>query len=271
MSEATATKRKSYDFAQDPISVNLHRPNSPKENKETHRIRKPTQEQWFLWGYEIYAQQRNLSQQELDEENKLRDRDDPIEYAYEKQYQEYEASRRIYLRNAVDVTAYKLDENEELQPHKTYELTPDLIDKVIGKDVAISGLYSCYCEIAEKSPTDSDGEIRVNQTIGRAEDAPVLLHVLRKPTEDETRQFYTEITRTYLVANQPDTVRVSLNLPVANQIYDSLILGIENANLGDQIFSEDRKQNFLDAINPVFKLKVLEEALEQEVWHFQYD
>jgi hypothetical protein len=149
----------------------------------------------------------------LDEENKLADRDGPIEYAYEKQYHEYEASRRIYLRNAVDVTAYKLDENEKPQPYKTYELTPDLIDKVIGKEAAISGLYSCYCELAEKSPTDSDGEIRVNQTIGRAEDAPVVVHVLRKPTEDETSQFQTEITRTYLVPDQPDTMRISLNLP----------------------------------------------------------
>jgi hypothetical protein len=271
MSEAAATQRKSYDFAQDPISVNLHRPNSSKENKETHCIRKPTQEQWFLWGYEIYEQRRNLSQQELEEENKLVDRDGPIEWAFEKQYDEYEASRRIYLRNAVDVTAYKLDENEKLQPYKTHELTPDVIDKVIGKDVAVSGLYSCYCELAERSPADSNDEIRVSQTIGRAEDAPIVVHVLRKPTEDETRQFQTEITRTYLVADKPDTVRVSLNLPVVNQIYDSLILRIENANLGNQTFSEESKQDFLDAINPVFKLKVLEEVFEQNVWHFQYD
>lgn len=271
MSEAAAKKRKSYDFAQDPISVNLHRPNSPRENKETHRIRKPRQEQWFLWGYEIYEQRRNLSQQEIDAENKLSEGEELIESGYERQYDESEASRRIYLKNAVDVTTFKLDEHEELQPYKTYELTSDLADKVIGKDVAISGLYSCYCELAEKSASDSEDEIRVDQTIGRAEDAPVVVHVLRKPTVDETRQFQTEITRTYLIWDKPDTVRISLNLPIINQIYDSLIIRIENGTLGTQGFSENTKESFLEAINPVFKLKVLEQVFEQDVWHFQHD
>lgn len=199
------------------------------------------------------------------------DRDDQVESVYERQYNEYDASREIYLTNAVDVTTYKADENGELRPYKTYELTPDLIDRVIGKDVVIGGLYSCYCELAERSAADLGYEIRVNQTIGRADDSPVVVHVLSKPTEDLTRRFQTELTRTYVVTNKRDTVRICLNLSAVKQIYNAMIVRIENGNLGDSPFSDDIKQDFLEAINPVFKLKVLEAAFEQDVWHFEYD
>jgi hypothetical protein len=266
-----ATKKNRYDFGEDPVSVNLNRPNLSIENKETHRIRKPSQKQWYRWGFDIYEQRRYLSQQELTDENQLADHDDEVESAYERQYDEYDASRDIYLKNAVDVTTYKLDETGELRPYKTYDLTSDFIDKVIGKDVVISGLYSCYCQVAAESLADLSDEIRVNQTIGRAEDSPVVIHVLGKPTEDLTRRLQSEITRKYLVHHKPDTVRICLNLPAVKQIYNAMILRIENATVGDSIFSEDTKEHFLEAVNPVFKLKVLEATFDRDVWHFNYD
>jgi hypothetical protein len=290
--DLTKQEATTYDFGTDPISVNLHRPNAATQNKETHRMHKPTVEQWLLWGHELYEERRNLSPEELEEESKLDD-DDPLEWAYQKQYNEHEASRRLYEAVAIDVTAYKLGKAEELQPSKTYPLTPELIGRVIGSDVAISGLYHCYCELEnasgqtideiedvertvigdanETSGENVSEEIRVRQTIGSSETAPSVVHVLRTATDEEGAKFLQETVRTYAVVGKPDTMRICLNLRAASDIYDAMLLRVEKGTVNGQQFDEKSRAVFKEAINPVFKLKVLEAALNTRLWHFASD
>lgn len=266
MSEDLTEQTTTYDFGVDPVSVNTYRPNDPRPNKLTHRLHKPTIEQWLLWGHEIYQEQRNLSPEEIQESNEMRDEDERIESGYQYHFNKYDASRRLYEAIAIDVTAYEPDENEELQPFETRPLTPELLDRaILGTDVAIRGLYNCYCELEEDSDADSSNDLRVRQTIGVSDFPPVVLHVLREATDEEKQRFATETLRTYLVPDKPDTVRICFDLRVASELYDAMILRVENATVEEQGFSDSTRAKFLKAVNPIFKLKVLEEALQIEL------
>lgn len=272
MSQAIKEQTQSYDFGTDPLSVNTYFPNQQKPNKLSHRLHKPTLEQWLVWGHEIYEERRNLSPEEIEETNKLRDANDPVAWAYEKQFNEYDASRRLYEVIAIDVTEYKLDDSGELQPAETYPLTPELLKRaIITKDVVISGLYKSYCELEESSGVDNTEEIYVRQTIGTSDTPPSVLHSLRKATDEERQKFQNESLRTYGVAGKNDTVRICVNLRVADDLYNAMLLRVENATVNGQPFDEASRAIFLKEINPVFKFKVLEAALQIKLMNFDYD
>jgi hypothetical protein len=271
MSQDITEQTPPYDFGADPVSMNTHRPNDPRPNKLTHRMRKPTIEQWLLWGHEIYEERRNLSEEEIREDNESRGEDDRIESTYQTSFNEFDASRRLYEAIAIDVTEYHPDENGELQPTRTHPLTPELLERaILGTDVAIGGLYKSYCNL-EESSQNGTGEVRVRQTIGSSDTPPSVLHVLREATEEERQKFKDETPRAYQVAGRPDTIRICNNLRVADDLYNSMLLHVENATVNGQGFNESTRAVFLKAINPVFKLKVLEEAVQIEMTTFYYD
>jgi hypothetical protein len=272
MSQAVKEQTQPYDFGADPVRVNIHLPNDPRPNKFTHRLRKPTLEQWLVWGHELYEERRNLSPEEIEEGNKLRDADDLVSWAYEKKFNEYDPSRRLYEAIAIDVTDYKLDESGELQPAETHPLTPKLLNRaILNKDVVISSLYKSYCELEESSGAEDTEEVRVRQTIGVSETPPSVLHALRKATDEERQKFQNESLRTYAVADNPDTIRICVNLRIADDLYNEMLLRVENATVNGQSFDEASHVTFLKEINPVFKFKVLEAALQIKLMNFDHD
>ena len=259
MSQDITEQTPPYDFGTDPVSVNIYRPNDPRPNKLVHRMHKPTTEQWLLWGHEIYEERRNLSEEEIRESNEMRDDDDPIESAYQTNFNEFDASHRLYEAIAIDVTEYHPDENGELQPTKTHPITPELLERaILGSDVAISSLYKSYCTLEERPEISAD-EVHVLQTIGSSDTPPSVLHVLRKATEEEHERFKDETPRAYQVAGKPDTIRICNNLRIVDDLYNAMLLRVEKATVNGEEFNESTRAAFLKAINPVFKLKVLEE------------
>lgn len=271
MNEDNTEQPVPFDFGTNPVSVNTYLPNISKPNKFVHRLHKPTIEQWILWGHEIYEERRNFSLEEIERENSSKDESEHIESGYEKSFNEYHASRRLYEAVAIDVTTYKPDENEKLQPAETRPITPEILERaILNTDVVISGLYKSYCELEQNSDAETD-EIYVRQTIGSSDSPPAVLHILRRATDDEQQKFQNESLRTYGVAGEQNTIRICLNLRVADDFYNAMLLRVDDATVDGQEFSESTRKTFLKAINPVFKLKVLEEALQAKVMNFDYD
>ena len=68
-----------------------------------------------------------------------------------------------------------------------------------------------------------------------------------------------------------EIIVLKLNLKAANDLYDELILKIENATVKGQLFTPETRSDFLQAINPVHKLRVLEPHLGINAWYFKID
>jgi len=60
-------------------------------------------------------------------------------------------------------------------------------------------------------------------------------------------------------------------LQAANELYDTLVVNVENATVKCQPFNAETRDNFLKEINPVHKLRVLEPHLNINAWHFKID
>jgi len=76
---------------------------------------------------------------------------------------------------------------------------------------------------------------------------------------------------TKLFTPSREIIQLQLNLSVANDFYNLLIKRIENATLGGMAFSAYTRAAFLDAINPVYKLRVLEPLFGVRAWYFKVD
>jgi hypothetical protein len=241
----------------------------------SHRLRVPTLEQWLVWGHEVYEERRYLTKQEWEEQNRVLGREEPeepeepVEYAYEHHFNEYDASRRLYKTIAIDVTAYESNEHEELEPVETRPITEELLQNaILNPDVVIGGLFNSYCEIEESTVSD---EIRVRQTIGSSDSAPSVVHVLRKASDEEIQQFQNDSLRAYGVPGKENTQRICLNLRVANDLYDELVVRIENATVNGREYDNSTRDDFLKVINPVHKFKTLEAALQIDLMKFKND
>jgi hypothetical protein len=57
----------------------------------------------------------------------------------------------------------------------------------------------------------------------------------------------------------------------AIELYDALIVNVENATAHGQQFSDANREPFLAEINPVYKLRVLEALLGVSAWGFKID
>jgi hypothetical protein len=275
MSEGIAEQTAPYEYVKDPIIINTERPRLSRPNRISHRLRVPTLEQWLVWGHEVYEERRYLTKQEWEEQNRFLGREEPeepeepVEYAYESHFNEYDASRRLYKAIAIDVTAYESNEHEELEPVETHPITEELLQKaILSPDVVIGGLFDSYCELEESTVSD---EIRVRQTIGSSDSAPSVTHVLRKASDEEIQQFQNDSLRQYGVPGKANTYRICLNLRVANDLYDELVIRIENATVNGREYDDSTRNDFLMAINPVHKLKTLEAALQIERMKFKSD
>jgi len=272
MNEDTAEQTTPYEYVRDPIIINTERPRLSRPNRMSHRLRVPTFEQWLVWGHEVYEERRYLTKQQWEEQNRRSGREEPeepVEYAYERHFNEYDASRRLYKAIAIDATLYKLNEREELEPAETRPITEELLQAgTLNPDVVIGGLFDSYCELEESTVSD---EIRVRQTIGSSDSAPSVAHVFRKASDEEIRQFQNDYLRAYGVPGKANTERICLNLRVANDLYDELVIRIENATVNGREYDDSTRNDFLRVINPVHKLKILEAALQIERMKFKSD
>jgi hypothetical protein len=265
-----------YELNNYPVTVTLvHRASSPRPFETSHRLRKPTFDEWEAWGLDIERTRRYLSPEEIAEHNdrKGEDEEDAKEI-YEHFYGEWQASKGLYNKIISEVAGVKLNEDDDFPADKFRELPPEMIDKLWfeTKTTVITRLYECYCGLDKPASSDSPRR-RVYQKIYNSSTPFKVIHVLREPTEEESRAFRTTIVKGDFSTDEDgqEIIQIKLNLPVAVEFYNKLILDIENATVSGQPFSDETRDAFLDAINPVYKLRVLEPLFDVNAWYFKID
>jgi PIN like domain len=265
-----------YEFNNFPFTVNIiHRANTSHPRNTSHRLRKPTLDEWEEWSLNIECIRRHLSPAEIDEHNAHKGEDEKKETEiWAAFYGEWEASKHLYNKIILEIAGVRLDKHDEFPTDQFRELAPNIIDKLrFGtKEIVITGLYGCWCGL--EKPVSLDGtEQRIYQNLSYNSSSYDVFHTLRKPTEAESYAFRTSIVKGYFSTNEDnqEIIQLKLNLSTAIEFYNELIINIENATVDGKLFSDKTRSVFLEAINPVHKLRVLEPLFDVNAWYFKID
>ena len=260
-----------FELNESPLTITLtYNSDTPRAYKLSHRLRRPAFAEWEEWSLKIESTRRYLSPTEIAKHNanKGEDEEDYTE-GWQSFYSEREADEHFYNKLILGIAGAKLDEDDEFR-----EFAPETIEKLRTgiKIGVITRLYECYCGL-EKPVSPDSNEQRVYQRIDRNSSSFSITHTLRTPTEDESYTFRTNIVKGYFSTDEDDqeVIELKLNLSIAVEFYDRLILNIENATVGGQVFSDETREAFLEAINPVYKLRVLEPLFDVSAWYFKID
>jgi hypothetical protein len=264
-----------YEFNNFPRVITLtHFARTPTPRETLHRVRRPTLIEWEEWATNIECTQRLLTPAESAEDDVEASEDEEESESWRIFYGEWEASEQLYDQIILEIAGVKLDKGDDFSTDQFRAFSPEIIAKVPFefKETVITVLYECWCGL-EKSAPASDAEQRVYQNLSYKSESYDVMHTLRKPTQDESYAFRTSIVKGYFSTDEKnrEVIQLKLNLSAAVEFYNELIINIENATLGGLPFSSETRSAFLEAINPVYKLRVLEPLFDVNAWYFKID
>lgn len=264
-----------YEFNNFPRVITLtHFASTPNSRKTLHRVRRPTSAEWEQWALNIDCTRRLLTPAEIAEESIDASEDREGEEVWETFYGEWEASEQLYDQAILEIAGVKLDKKDEFPTDEFRAFPPEIIAKVPFefKETVITVLYECWCGLETPASADA-AEQRVYQNLSYKSESYDVIHTLRKPTQDESYAFRTSIVKGYFSTDEDnrEIIQLKLNPSAAVEFYDGLIINIENATLGGRPFSSETRSAFLEAINPVYKLRVLEPLFDVSAWYFKID
>ncbi len=264
-----------YEFNNFPRVITLtHFASTPNPRETLHRVRRPTSAEWEEWAINIECTRRSLTPAELAKENIDAGEDGEEGEVYETFYGEWEASEQLYDQAILEIAGVKLDKKDEFPTNEFRAFPPEIIAKVPFefKETVITVLYECWCGLDTPASADA-AEQRVYQNLSYKSESYDVIHTLRKPTQDESYAFRTSIVKGYFSTDEDnqEVIQLKLNLLAAVEFYNELIINIENATLGVRPFSSETLSAFLEAINPVYKLRVLEPLFDVNAWYFKID
>ncbi|MGI9068121.1 MAG: PIN-like domain-containing protein [Pyrinomonadaceae bacterium] len=272
--EVLQVETESFEFNNFPLTVTLtHRADSSHPFETTHRVRMPTCEEWNTWARSIKRTRRYFLPPEIEEYNADKDEDEKATEIWSPFYSEWEANERLYDQILLEIAGVRLDSNDEFPRDQFRVLPAEVIGKLQfeTKSAVITKLYESYCNLGPLTD-DQDGR-RVFQELHFRSVSYNVVHSLRKPTEDESQEFRTTIVKGNFAQDEEEQeiIQMHLDLSVANAFYDSLLLDVENATCNGKEFSAETRSAFLTAINPVYKLRILEALLGVDAWYFKVD
>lgn len=265
-----------YEFDDFPFEVTLVHQRNTKNSYETgHRLRQPAPEEWQAWGEEIEYTRRYWSPEEIEEHNaeKSEDEEDAT-VIFNDFYSELEANENFYNKIISEIAGVRLDETDDFPLDRFRQLPPETIAELrFGiKDVVITSFYESYCWL-KKSRDACENENTIRQRLSRNSKSYTVDHILRKADDAESLKFRTEIIRANKSLDEDgrEIIVLKLNLQTAVELYDKLLVKIENAAVKGQPFAAETRDDFLRQINPVHKLRVLEPHLDVNAWYFKID
>lgn len=265
-----------YEFNVYPMTTTLvHHRDTPHSFKTAHRLRKPTFAEWEEWSLDVERTRRYLSLAELEEHNSRKEEgEEKATEVYQRTYSEWRAGERFYNKLILEVAGVQLSEDDDFPADQFRELPPEIISKLWFelKATVITKLYRCYCGSEKPLRPDTD-ERRIYQSIDHGSSSFRVIHVLRKPTEGESLAFRTSIVKGFFSTDEDgrESIQLKLNLSTAAEFYNELILNIENATVDGRPYSDETRGAFLAAVNPVYKLRVLEPLFNVNAWYFKID
>lgn len=268
-----------YELDSFPLVVTIvHYPNTSSSYETLHKLRKPTDEEWYLWVNDIERTRRYWSAEEIESENaKNENRDEDANIIYNPFYSFYfemTANANLYDKIILENAGFLIDQGDDFPEDEFRKLSPDKI-KEIDFDVkhkVVIALYECYCW-AEKSDSLNPDERLVIQKIIKKSKSYIIQHILRQPSVEESNSFRKKIIKGYFSINEDkeEIIELKLDLKLAVELYDKLIVRIKNANVSGQVFNEESKELFLNEVNPVYKFRVVEQVLNINAWNFEID
>ena len=264
-----------YEFNNFPRVITLtHFARTPNSRKTLHRVRRPTSGEWDEWALNIECTRRLLTPAESAEDGVDAGEDGQEREAWRLFYGEWEASKQLYDQIILEIAGVKISKGDDFPTDQFRELPPEIIAKVpFGfKETVITGLYECWC--GQETPASADAaEQRVYQNLSYKSESYDVIHTLRKPTQDESYAFRTNIVKGYFSTDEDnrEIIQLQLNLSAAVEFYNELIINIGNATLRGRPFSSETRSTFLETINPVYKLRVLEPLFNVNAWYFKID
>lgn len=273
----TTRENAPYEFDDFPFTVTLvHHRGSSNSYETAHRLRRPEPEEWQAWGAEIEFTRRYWSPEEIEEHNadKSDDKEEDATVIFNDFYSEWEANENFYNSVISEIAGVRLDEEDTCPTDQFRQLQPEIVAKLrFGvKDAAITSFYECYCWL-EKSGNQGENENLIRQRLTRNSTSFTVNHILRKAEDKESLSFRTQIIKGYksLDEDGKEIIVLKLNLQAAGELYDKLFVSIENSTVAGQAFSAETRGRFLERINPVHKLRVLEPHLNINAWYFKID
>ncbi len=265
-----------FEFDNFPLTVTLiHHKDSPNCYESLHKLRKPKIDEWFEWANNLERTIRYFSPEEIIEENAKKDgEDEDITEKADIFYSEMDANKYLYEKTILEIAGVTIDDDDNFPSNEFREIDPEIIKQhsLEFGEVVIKSLYECYCW-KENPAVLKDHEISVKQRVYFQSESFVVNHILRSAAETESYNFRTQIISGRFSKDEEnqETIELKLNLPLANDLYNNLIINVENATVHGQTFNEETKAVFLEEINPIYKFRVLTELLDINAWNFEID
>ncbi len=273
--EEDSSQTAAFEFNESPVIVTLnHSSGRQKPATTEHKLRRPLTERWVTWGRELERSIRYLSKEEiaaeLGEDNDIAD-DATVSAP---SYSEWKANEALYDELILEVAGFKLDDNDE-SPSDQFRALPSKLIKDIRfeiKSSVIRKLYRCHCE-QERGRVSNIGEQCVYQYLDFNTSSFNVRHVLREPSTEDSKEFRTNIVNGSFSTDEEnrEVIDLQLNLATAVSFYDRLLIRVEKGTVDGQPYDEATRESFLQAINPVYKLRVLEELFDVNAWYFTID
>lgn len=265
-----------YEYDDFPFTVTLvHDRRSPNSYETAHRLRRPEPEEWQAWGAEIEFSRRYWSPEEIEEHNAAKDGDEEdATVIFNDFYSEWEANENFYNYIISETAGIILGDDDDFPKDQFRQLPLEIVAELMFeiKDAVIRAFYECYSWL-EKSENLDENENLIRQRLERHSKSFTVNHILRKATDEESLSFRTQIIKGYKSFDEDgkEIIVLKLNLLAADELYDKLIVNIENTLVKGEPFSDETRDEFLKAINPFYKLRVLEPHLNTNAWYFNID
>lgn len=273
--EEDSSQTAAFEFNEFPVIVTLkHSAGRQTPATTGHKLQRPSTEGWVTWGGELERSIRYLSREEIaaeyGEDNDIAD-DATVSAP---SYSEWKANERLYENLLLEVAGFKLDDHDEF-PSDEFRALPSKLIKDIRfeiKSSVIRKLYKCYCEL-QRGQVSKVGEQCVHQYLEFNTSSFNVCHVFREPSTEESKEFRTTIVKGSFSTDEEnrEIINLQLNLATAVSFYDRLLIRVENGTVDGRPYDEATRESFLQAINPVYKLRVLEPLFDVNAWYFTID
>jgi hypothetical protein len=264
-----------FEFNQSPITIGLnHKFGGTKSRKTQHRLRRPSLDQWQQWGMDLQRSIRYLTQEEIEEEWSDKETIDGDSVVSTQSYSEWRASERLYDELILEIAGLRLDKEDQF-PLDQFRALPSETIKKLRTEIKVNivtRLYECYCDL-ERFPSSNANEHSVRQYLEFDSTPFNVRHVLRNPTPEEGKEFRTSVVKGSFSRDEEnrEIVELHLNLATAVTFYDRLLIRVENGTVDGHPYDDSTRESFLLAINPVYKLRVLEPLFDVNAWYFKID
>jgi hypothetical protein len=263
-----------FEFNAIPLSITLnHNVGRRKPTKTEHKLRRLTTERWIEWAGELERSIRYLSDEEVAAELGDKNDIDSDSTVSIQSYSEWTANERLYDDAVLEVAEFKLGNGDEGGVELLRSFPPDRIKDLLFevKSSVIRKLYRCYCELDRKQPSNSEQSIV--QYLDIDSTSFQVQHVFRQPNEEESREFRLTVVNGSFSTDEEDREIINLQLKLATAVtfYDRLLIRIENGTVDGNPYDESTRDSFLQAINPVYKLRILEPLFDVDAWYFAID